>query len=513
MRDALFHLRRDGKSSLQMQLREMLVSAILQGQIPTGSPLPSSRKLAETLDVARNTVALAYQDLVAEGFLVAHERRGYFVNGEILTGGVQTGRAESAAAAANEAAPDWRHRFKVAPTGQRNVVKPKNWQNFRYPFIYGQVDPALFPLSEWRECSRQALSVDAVRDWCTDHFTADDPLLVEQIRTRLLPRRGVRVAPDEILVTVGAQHALYLLSVLLVNGETTVGIEEPGYADARNIFALRSSKLAPLPLDADGLMIGDALTGCDYVHVTPSHQFPTTVSLPLARREALLARAKADDFVIIEDDYESEINHVGPPQPALKSLDDSGRVIFLASLSKTLAPGLRLGYMVGPRDLIREARALRRLMLRHPPANNQRTIALFLARGHHDSLLRRLSHAYRERWQVMRDALARHLPNCKVSPSIGGTAYWIEGPKSLDARETERLAAIEGILIEPGDVHFMGSTWQPVPKKKPSRKADSHLIDGLPRNYFRLGFSSIPVDRIEGGLKLLGEIIRRQIGP
>jgi len=514
MRDALFHLRRDGKSSLQMQLREMLVSAILQGQIPAGSPLPSSRKLAETLDVARNTVALAYQDLVAEGFLVAHERRGYFVNGEILTGSVQGGRASGRAVAsepaANDTGPDWRHRFKVTPTGQRNVVKPRDWQTFRYPFIYGQVDPALFPLSEWRECSRQALSVDAVRDWCTDHFTLDDSLLVEQIRTRLLPRRGVRVAPDEILVTVGAQHALYLLAALLVNGETTVGIEEPGYADARNIFALRTSKLRPLPLDANGIVIGPELKGCDYVHVTPSHQFPTTVNMPLERREALLARAKADDFVLIEDDYESEINHVGPPHPALKSLDDSGRVIFLASLSKTLAPGLRMGYMVGPRDLIREARALRRLMLRHPPANNQRTVALFLARGHHDSLMRRLSHAYRERWQVMRDALARHLPHCKVWPSIGGTAYWIEGPKSLDARETERLAAIEGILIEPGDVHFMGTTWQPVAKGKKAPRA-GNMIDGLPRNHFRLGFSSIPVDRIEPGLKLLGEIIRRQI--
>ena len=124
MRDALFHLRRDGKSSLQMQLREMLVSAILQGQIPAGSPLPSSRKLAETLDVARNTVAPAYQDLVAEGFLVAHERRGSFVNGEILSGRVQPGRTPAqpdAPPPANDAAPDWRHRFKVTPTGQRNV--------------------------------------------------------------------------------------------------------------------------------------------------------------------------------------------------------------------------------------------------------------------------------------------------------------------------------------------------------------------------------------------------------
>ena len=487
MRDLLFHLQRDSRTPLQTQLRELLVSAILQGQIPLGSPLPSSRKLAETLDVARNTVALAYQELVADGFLVAHERRGYFINGDILGG-----RAPAVAVARSQAAtPDWARRLRLRPTSQRNIVKPRDWQSYRYPFIYGQVDPALFPIGDWRECSRQALSVEAVRDWALDRFTEDDPLLIEQIRTRLLPRRGVRVGADEILVTVGAQHALYLLATLLVGGDSTVGIEDPGYPDARNIFLLHTERLRGLPVDDHGLVIDERLTGCDYVYVTPSHQFPTTAHLSLERRQALLRRSTKDDFVVIEDDYESEINHVGPPTPALKSLDGSDRVIFVASLSKTLAPGLRLGYMAGPADLIREARALRRLMLRHPPANNQRTVALFLALGHHDSLMRRLSHAFRERWQAMGASLARHLPQCKAWSSIGGTAYWIEGPPQLDARETERRAAREGILIEPGDIHFLG----PQP----------------PRHAFRLGFSSIPVDRIEPGLQKLGDIIGTQL--
>lgn len=487
MRDLLFPLRRDGSAPLQVQLREHLVSAILQGQIPTGTPLPSSRRLAETLDVARNTVALAYQDLVADGFLIAHERRGYFVNGEILAGRAAAVARRPAVATA----PVWQRRLKLRPTSQRNVVKPQDWQKYRYPFIYGQIDPALFPIADWRECSRQALSVDAVRDWAFDHYTADDPLLVEQIRTRLLPRRGVRVDADEILVTVGAQHALYLLAELLLGPDSVVDIEDPGYADARNIFALKTRHLRGLAVDDEGLVIDRHLAGCDYVYVTPSHQFPTTAHLSLKRREALLARAAADDFVVIEDDYESEISHVGPPTPALKSLDTGDRVVFVASLSKTLAPGLRLGYMAGPRELIREARALRRLMLRHPPSNNQRAVALFLARGHHDSLMRRLSHAYRDRWQAMRAGLERHLPQCRAWPSIGGTAVWIEGPASLDARETERRAAVAGIVIEPGDVHFLG--------------------DPPPRNCFRLGFSSIPVDRVEPGLQKLGDIIRRQL--
>src|SRR5262249_49416574 len=153
------------------------------------------------------------------------------------------------------------------------------------------------------------------------------------------------------------------------------------------------------------------------------------------------------------------------------------------SLSKTLAPGLRLGYLVGPRAFIEEARALRRLMLRHPPANNQRTVALFLSRGHHDSLLRRLSHAFRDRWQAMAKALPRHLPGCTFRPTSGGTAYWIEGPPSLDAELLAGAAAERGVLIEPGAVHFLAG-------------------HQAPRNCFRLGFSSIPVDRIEPGLAL-----------
>lgn len=488
MRDELFHLRPDGRTTLQNQLRQMLVSAIMQGQIPAGAPLPSCRRMARNLAVARNTVALAYQELVAEGFLVSRERRGYFVNEDILAGQVRRSAAPSKVEAAG---PDWAGRFRVRPSAQRNVVKPRDWQQYRYPFIYGQIDAALFPLTEWRECSRQALGVAAVRDWASDRYTEDDPLLVEQIRTRLLPRRGVRVAPEEILVTVGAQHALYLIASLLVRDGTTVGIEDPGYADARNILSLGTEDVVPLPVDDEGVIVDGRLDRCDYAYVTPSHQFPTTVTLSLARREALLETARRRDVILIEDDYESEINHRGSPSPALKSLDPEGRVIHVASLSKTLAPGLRLGYLVGPRAFIDEARALRRLMLRHPPANNQRTVALFLARGHHDSLLRRLSHAFRDRWQAMADALPRHLPQCAFRPTQGGTAYWVEGPPELDSEMLAAAAAERGVLIEPGAVHF--------------------LSPAGPRNCFRLGFSSIPVDRIEPGLALLGEAVRQQL--
>lgn len=488
MRDQLLHLSPNSHSSLQGQIREMLVSAILGGHIPAGSALPSCRKLAIQLGVARNTVVLAYQQLVDEGFLTARERSGYYVSEDILVGRVL---GPQLPAQRGVAGLDWNRRIRFQPSKQRNIVKPRDWQNYPYPFIYGQFDPALFPIADWRECAREALSVTAIRDWARDSIDRDDPLLIEQIHTRVLPRRGVWASTDEILVTLGAQQALYLIASLLMSEESTVGIEEPGYPDARNIFAIKTPRLTPLPVDQAGLIVDERLNACDYVYVTPSHQSPTTVTLALQRRRQLLSRAAEHNFVIIEDDYESETNYVGDPTPALKSLEGGERVIYVGSLSKTLAPGLRLGYLVGPSALIREARALRRLILRHPPANNERTVALFLARGHHDSLVRRLSHAYKDRCQTMGDALARYLPDSARMPTFGGTSYWVKGPSSLDADALQQEALQHGILIESGNVHFMAE-------------------DG-PLNYFRLGFSSIPVDRIEPGICKLAELVHRLV--
>ncbi len=486
MRDTLFRLNSTNGSNLQHQIREMVVSGILDGHIPPGSPLPSGRKLSQQLKVARNTVVLAYQQLVDEGYLESRERSGYYVRDDILSGRVQA-RAAQAKSPATET--DWSTRIKHSVLNQRNIVKPADWRRYPYPFIYGQFDPALFPITDWRDCSRNAVSVSSIYDWAGDRIDRDDPLLVEQTHTRLLPRRGVWADEDQILITLGAQNALYLVAELLIGAQTSVAVEEPGYPDARNLFLSKTKHVKPVEVDNSGVTLSNKATNCDYIYVTPSHHFPTTVTMQLERREALLQQAAQSDFIIIEDDYENETNFVGDPTPALKSLDQSGRVIYIGSLSKTIAPGIRLGYLVAPAEIIREARALRRLVLRHPPANNQHIVAQFIKRGHHDSLVRRLSHAYKERWQVMGQALSAHLPDAARIPSFGGTSFWVEGPENLDCRELQQRAKEQGILIEPGDVFFMH---EPTPK-----------------NYFRLGFSSIAVDRIEPGISKLAAIIRQ----
>jgi GntR family transcriptional regulator/MocR family aminotransferase len=489
MWSSLIRLSSERKLSYQRQLIEAIVSAILDGKISINYPLPSSRELSKQLGIARNTVVHAYQQLIDDGYLISRERSGYFVNRKILEGRVEKPQPQLDD---TPGTVDWSGRLKATPTQQRNIEKPLDWEQYPYPFLYGQLDPKLFPLQGWRDCCRQALSVSSIEYSTPDRFVSDDSLLIEQIQARVLSRRGIWASPDQILVTMGAQQALYIIAELLVDGTTQVGIEDPGYVDARNIFSLRTKRVQGLEIDERGLVPGAPLNACDLVYSTPSHQFPTTVTMDLERRELLLKDAEAHDFVIIEDDYESEINFVGSPTPALKSLDKGGRVIYVGSLSKTLAPGLRLGFMVAPADIIREARAIRRLMIRHPPINNQRLIALFLSMGHHDSLLQKLHETYRRRWQIMGESLTRYLPESARIPSFGGTAFWVRGPQDLDARELQEKARAQGILIEAGDVFFQDPNG--------------------PRNYFRLGYSSIKDEKIEPGLEKLSRLIQDLTG-
>jgi GntR family transcriptional regulator / MocR family aminotransferase len=489
MRDWLIHLRRGEYASLQTQIREALVSAILDRNLDQQEPIPSTRKMAKSLGVSRNTVVLAYQGLLDDGYLVARERSGYFVSDKALT---ETPAASARPQPKAEPKPsiNWSTRLKQNAAEYEFPNKPQDWQKYPYPFIYGQVDHNLFPLAEWRECNRQALGKKWLGAWTNDTWSVDDPLLVEQIRRRILPRRGIMATDDEILITLGAQNALYLIASMLVKPGTRVAMENPGYPDVRHAFELHTKNVIPVPVDEHGLTLSHELDNAEVVFTTPSHQYPTTVTMPLERRMALLKKAREKDFVIIEDDYEFETNYVNEPCPALKSLDDDGRVIYVGSLSKTLFPGLRLGFMVGPKQLIAEARALRRMMVRHAPNNNQRAAALFLSLGHHDTLIRRLHKTYRTRWEIMGKALAEHLPMSARSPSFGGTAFWVKGPDRLNSERLAEAAAAKGIFLEPMRMTFVE------PKQ--------------PQNYFRLAFSSIDDAKIEPGIQLLAETIRSQ---
>lgn len=487
MRDSLFQVERQNMATLQSQIREMLVSAMLSGQIPAGAPIPSTRIMAKRLKVSRNTVMLAYQALASDGYLNARERSGFYVSEELQRGILENGEKPGKAVPTTpESSIEWESKFRVLPSRQRNIEKPLNWHEYPYPFIYGQGDPALFPIAAWRDCTRQAMNRKWLDAWTSDRINEDDPMFIEQVHQRILPRRGIMADRGEIIVTLGAQNALYLLASLLVKATDTVAVEDPGYPDIRNIFALKTDKLLYAPLDEEGIRI-DALDGAKLVYTTPSHHYPTNVTMSVERQNELLDWAERNDSLIIEDDNEFETNYRGEPIPALKSRDRNGRVLYVGSLSKSMMPGLRVGFILAPREIVSELRALRRLMFRHPPGNNQRVAALFLALGHYDAMISRLHKAYYTRWETMARGLDAHFAEWARTPAFGGTSFWVEGPKRLDANRLARKALEDGIVIEPGEVFF-------------ADPAEN-------RHYFRLGFSSIPDERIEPGLEGLRKIV------
>ncbi|MEM8749646.1 MAG: PLP-dependent aminotransferase family protein [Pseudomonadota bacterium] len=489
LRDFLISLDRTANKSLQAQLREVLVSAILAGHLKPGDKLPSTRYLSQQLGISRNTSVLVYQALTEDGYLRTSERSGYFVNETVLEMGMN-----SAAVVPQESDDDpehikpvvWQDRLVKKPSQQRNIRKPRDWKSVPYPFIYGQPDETLFPITDWRDCVYKAMGKKWLDEWSQDTQDNDDAMLVDQIRTRILPRRGILAGEDQILVTLGAQQALYMIASLMVEQGTKVAVEDPGYPDARNIFSLRTNHVRGLPVDEQGLPVNDLLNDVDILYTTPSHQLPTTVTMPHERRKALLERARQQDFVIVEDDYELETNYVGKPIPALKSLDREGRVIYVGSFSKTLFPGLRLGFLVASAEVVEQMRALRRLMVRHPPTNNQRSTAFFLSLGYYDVFVRRLHRAYRERWNAMSYGLAEHFPDAKVARGMGGSSYWVELPDAgVDTETLAQKAFQKGIFIEPGGVYFLNSE---------------------NKRCFRLGFSSIAEEKIAPGLERLSAL-------
>jgi GntR family transcriptional regulator/MocR family aminotransferase len=479
----LFQLPEQPALSLQGRLRLAVVQAILDGRLGVGAPLPSSRELAALLGMSRNTVTSAYLQLMDEGFLEARPRSGVFVAKDAKPLSAVQAEPLSGSNGQPGAAPAWSARVRRSLLDQPTLSKPDRWRDYPYPFVYGTYDPQLFPTEDFRECCSRSLARSQLPHWTPDFETDDVPDLIEQIRTRLCPKRGVFALPSEIIVTVGAQHAYYLLAEVLFDQNTRVGLEEPGHPHARNSFSLRQPQWVEVAVDEEGLVV-EALPALDYLFVTPSHQSPTTATLSLERRKRLLRKAEQQDVVIIEDDYEAENLYEGAPMPALKSLDKTGRVIYVGSVSKSLSPALRLGYIVAPRGLIKELRAIRHAMVRHPSAFLQHAYALFLSLGHHESHARRVNKAMQERLALAAAALREHLPDFEFTLPQGGASIWVRAPGWVDASELSLMARSHGVLIEAGDVFFA----------KPP----------YPCPFFRLRLSSIPAEQIAAGIRALG---------
>lgn len=478
-----FFLRPDAQGTLQSQIQQTIAQGILSGRFQPGEKLPSTRRLAVHLGVSRITVTIAYTELLASDYLSSRGRSGYFVSENAPT------PPSFSPVPDTEDSVDWNRALGQRFSGGVTPTKPQDWSQYRYPFVYGQADKTLFDHANWRLCALQALGQRDFDSMTSDYYDQDDPHLIDFIARHTLPRRGITAAPEQILITMGAQNALWMTAQVLLTQRRRAALEDPCYHALRDILVQSRCHVNPVRVDKDGLPPEAIPPDTDVIFTTPSHQCPTNATMPLARRHTLLERARQMDALIVEDDYEFETSFLRAPSPALKSLDADGRVIYVGSFSKSLFPGLRLGYLVGSEPFIREVRALRASVLRHPPGHTQRTAAYFLSLGHYDALVRRMGSALHERRERMEEGIRTLGLGMAGQGAHGGSSFWMRAPNHIDTRALMPRLRQRGVLIEPGQSFFGG----------PNR----------PHNYYRLGYSSIPASRIADGLAELATELAR----
>jgi GntR family transcriptional regulator/MocR family aminotransferase len=379
---------------LYSQIRDELISATFNNN---SSRLPSSRQLAADLGVSRFTVNVAFSRLYSEGYLQSRIGSGTFV-AEPLPETFLSART-------TKAGP----RIERAPRLSDRVKKIQDHRVGKQ-FDYGIAGPpgvtfvpavaALdeFPIAIWERLRAQVLAKKGAH-LLQYASSRGDPDLRKALATYLCDHRGARCHPDQIIITAGTQQAMMISAMALVNRGEVAWIEDPGFYQARRAFGFAGATVVPRPVDREGITIGRSSKqhSPKIIYVTPSHQFPLGMTMSLARRTALIDFARTCDAYIFEDDHNSEFRYTGPPLPCLQGLDNAGRVIYAGTMSKTLYPSLRLGYILAPEQLVEPMIKIRAVMDQHSPAIDQATLARFLTEGFFLSHIKRMRKLYSDR--------------------------------------------------------------------------------------------------------------------
>lgn len=414
---------RSARPTLQDQLARQIRERIRSGDLAPGDSLPSTRDLATELKVSRNTAVYAYERLMSEGYLESSSRACVFVSPSITMP-----REPKRTVIPKKASA------RATPAATPPLSAPR-------PFRPCQPDVGLFPLLTWNRMRGRALRREGRNIL---HYQASCiaglPALRENVATYLRDHRGVRCDSHQVVITSGSQQALFLLAMLLLEQGDRVYVEDPGYVEARLAWRNAGARIVPGRIDEQGLRLPDKGSKISLIYTTPSRQFPTGVSLSLARRLALIDYASRNRCWIIEDDYDSELRYGAAPLPSLQSLDTSGRLIYTGTFSKVLFPSLRLGYVVVPDTLVDRFIELKHLSDDHLPLLDQATLALFLESGAFYSHIRRCRREYALRHALFLDLFAKAELPLTFEHTDGGmnvVAYLPEG--SVDVAWSNRL--------------------------------------------------------------------------
>ncbi|MDX3193989.1 PLP-dependent aminotransferase family protein [Streptomyces sp. MN03-5084-2B] len=461
-----FHVSLAGRGDLSVRIYRQLRDAVLDGRLRAGERLPPTRELARRLAVSRNTVAVAYDRLTADGFLTGRVGAGTYVSAELPA--PKPRKAPSTRGPRPKAV--WRSLPAPVAAGPDPV----------FDFRVGIPDAALFPLDTWRRLLAREL-----RDTAGFAHYAEPgghPGLRAAIARHVGVSRSVRADAGDVLVTQGAQQALDLLCRVLLEPGDRVAVEDPGYRMAKLLFASHGAEVVGVPVDGEGLDVDALPSRTKLVYVTPSHQFPLGTPMSLARRTALLAWADRTGAVVVEDDYDSEFRFSDRPLEPLQSLDRDGRVAYVGSFSKTLLPMLRLGFLIAPASLRDALHHARQLSGWHGDLPAQAALAGFIDDGLFARHLRRATKVYADRHERITTTLDRVFAGRLTPvPSAAGLHLCALAADGTDLEPIAARAAAAGAAIQ----------------------TLSDLCGGFPRQGVVLGYGSIPLDSIDAGLAVL----------
>jgi len=479
-----FEVTRPSRDPVFRQVYQQIRMAILTRRLRPGTKLRSTRELARELAISRAAVVAAYEQLLAEGYASATSGSGTYVSSDLPDA--------SAENVASKKRPVSAIKSIGAPADAFNFVDVTVQSDGR-PFNLGRTLVDARTIEQWRKASARAF-----RSLSDIHFGYSDPRGMIELRAAigdyLRAARGVRCDPEQIVVTAGTQHAIDILARVLPSADKEVWVEDPGYPLTRQSLVAAGARVRPIPVDKQGLNVGSGIKAAPKaraVFVTPSHQFPTGIVLSMARRLELCSWARQTGAWIVEDDYASEFRYGGRPLASLQGLDDSERVIYVGTLNKALFPGLRLGYAVVPRELLRPFVAARYLMDRQPPTLCQAVVAEFMEEGYFAAHIRRMRLAYREQRDALVAALKRRLGAYLDvdAPDQGMHLVAYMRPGLSDVR-IEREARQSGVIV----------------------RAMSPLYVAAPaRPGLMLGFSGYPRAMIAPAVARLADVIQKQI--
>ncbi len=482
-------LNAEEESPLYQQLYNAIRIAILSGEVKGGVKLPSTRTLADELNLSRNTVLNAYRKLLAEGYLESIEGSGTFVarilpdtllTTSTLEDSAQKPRRKTMPPRFSEMAQALMTMPRMGPS-----IPPTSRGAVR-PFCVGV--PALddFPYALWSR-----LTVRQARRIPTNLFNYQNLAgyrpLREAISAHVAAARRVHCDPDQIIIVSGSQGALNLAVRMLVNPGDPVWMEDPGYLGARGALVGIGAQVIPVPVDHEGLNVEEGIRRASQarlVYLTPSHQFPLGVTMSLTRRMALLDWAERADAYILEDDYDSEYRFTGRPLAALQGLDDANRVIYIGTFSKVLFPALRIGYLVLPPELVSPFLSVRWHIDIHTSILDQAVLTEFMAEGHFARHLRRMRQIYAERRDALLEA-TRELPlHIEASETGIHCVGWLQD--GIDEAELVQAGIAQEIDLWP---------------------VSRMSIEPHPRSGLILGYGGFSVEAIRDAGQRLGTVI------